>query len=141
MTIGLKINQDGSVLYFNYTQEDFVNRFNRFVNNRGVGQIECFHTLEKENEVYLFYGWTIGYNNYNMYEFHNNTVYGDAFIVSINSDMEVKDVDMDTIEEDCFPTEDLDDTLLEDELELEETDEYDYTSGFLVRDSDIEDSD
>jgi hypothetical protein len=137
MVIGLIIKQNGENEILNFTLQDVTNGFNRFIENCGVGPIECFDMIEEDNGFYLFYGWKCGYNNFNMFEFPRANVYGDAFVIFVNRNREAMDIDTDNFNN-LFECEDLDDTLLEDELE--EENEYNLEDSFIASD-DSEDSD
>lgn len=111
MVIGLKINQSGETELIDYTDN-----FNTFITKRGVGEISCFFTIEADdNKTYLFYGYTLGYNNFNKFEFPTHNVYGDAFILAIQGTKFV-DVDMEIVNG-FFTEEDLNDNLFMDEFE------------------------
>lgn len=135
MVVGLRINQDGTKETFNYTDEDAENCFDRFIDNRGVGNIDYFHIVVGEDELtYIFLGWEIGYSNFNQYEFHTNNVFGDALIIAMDINQEPMDINEDVIDG-FFSTEDLDDFIIGDEIELGGN-VYDFTDGFLVDDED-----
>ena len=151
MTIGLKINVRGETELINYEVKDLLNKFVRFIESRGIGIMECFdfiHDIDIEDGLlYLFYGYTIGYNNFNHYEFPRNNVYGDAFIICINPDRELVDINMDILLN-YLDGEDLDDTIVEDENELYNTSDedtsdsdsdYQLSDSFIAVEDDVED--
>lgn len=68
----------------------------------------------------------------------NELYYGDLIVYSLKDNLTINDYNQ--FLEDIFQFEDLDDTILEDELEVDSDEDYDYNDGFLVRDSDIEEA-
>ena len=126
MTIGLQIFRNGTTDTFVYDEIDFTNGFGRYTESRGVGEIECFYTNEGEDGLlYLFYGWTLGYNNFNQYEFPTENVYGDVFIVAVDRERSFFDIDQEVIDN-FFTVEDLTITSEEEEEEEDEGDLLDF---------------
>lgn len=130
MVSGILINQSGNVENINYEEEDFVNRFDRFIFNRGVGDLICFDDIELNGISILFYGYELGYNNFNMFEFPHINVYGDAIIIGLDENQEFVDIDAATLDE-YLRVDDLDDFIIEDGLDLGEN-EYDYNDPFIA---------
>ena len=133
MTIGLLIKQDGERIAIDYTRIDILHRFTRFTENRGIGRMSVFDEYQVDEIKYTFYGWTNGGCNFNEVDFPSHNVFGDVIIISsINT--QLVDIEGDVIDM-YFFTEDLDDTLLEDELESLDT--YDLDDSFIASDDDF----
>ena len=133
---GLKINQDGTKESISFTERDVLGRFENFVDTRGAGDLGCFDTKIGEDDlIYLFFGFVMGFDNFNLFEFDKHNVYGDAFIIAADREGILKNIDMDCIEN-FFEVIDLDDTDGEDDDYNPNGDTYDYGDEFLTTDED-----
>ncbi len=142
MITGILVKQNGECVTVEYDQDDMRTKFRRLLGNVGFGEMELINSWRTHGTVekfYVLYGWKNGSSNFNQFEFHTHVLYGDALVVSFDTDE--LPVNIETSEfDDRFSSEDLDDMLIDDELEWsqEGMDSYDYGDGFLVRD-DVDD--
>ena len=128
MVKALRINKDGSKDNIEYTDADIINKFNNFIIEKGIGDIACFDMIDLQDGLkYMFMGWELGYNNFNRFEFDKCNPFGDVIIIAMVDD-EVVDVDREFLDNYLSVTINLDDYLIEDELNIESDDTYEYNS-------------
>ena len=99
-----------------------------------VGEYEL---IEKHETLYFdifIYGSKEYEYPFNMYEFALTTPRGAAYVVCRDNAENYVDISIEEFKDFYEECEDLDDTLLNDELDYKEDTEYDYTDGFIVRD-------
>lgn len=109
--------------------------------SKGLGKAKVLHCF-KNSKITLL-GFIEGNERYiNKCELpspiDDELYYGDIIAYIVKENLTVDDYQK--FWDDMFKIEDLDDTILDDELELDEEDDYDFEDGFLVRDSDIEET-
>lgn len=106
---------------------------------KGLGKPEVLHTFTDFNIT------LIGYKNgdekiINKSELpppiDSDLFYGDIIAYSTKQNLTCEDYQ--EFWDNIFQVEDLDDTLLDDELEMDEDDDYDYDDGFVVRDDECD---
>lgn len=133
---GIRISVNGEFNYFMYG--DF-QRLSRYVNNVGGGRFKLLEDFEVNEKEYLVYGYDRG-DNFNQFDLFHTTARGDIIIVA-NQCNAVKQEILDYYEDE----EDLDDTLIADELNLS-VGSYDWEDSFIEDDrhqilDDLESSD
>lgn len=129
------INTYGQI--FNITYTNLFNLKTKFT-KKGSGRPTILH---KWDNGLIILGYKNGKEiNINKHELpppiDTPLFYGDFIVYKEQEDFTNENYEQ--FYNDIFQFEDLDDTILEDELEDFEDDDYDYESGFIVRDSDCD---
>ena len=134
MTLGYRINENGSTEVVNYDLSNMSNRFQHILTNRGVGDISIIESWIIGDKFYIIYSWNVGYNNFNRFDFSYTNAYGDAFIMAIDRNEDIIDI----VESDINNHfQGIDINVSTDNSEEDDSyDSYDYNDGFLVREDD-----
>lgn len=132
----IRVDRLGNAIEINYTT--ISNLKTKFI-CKGKGRPVILHIFKDYDISILGYKQGIE-KNINKTEMpppiDNELYYGDLIVYSLKDNLTIDYYNK--FLEEMFKIEDLDDTILEDELEIDEDESYDYDDGFLVRDSDIE---
>lgn len=126
MTIGLIIKQDAFTNLVKYKQ---LKDFGNFIIDFDTYKI--FEIHEKNNFEYRLYGKMIG-NNFNKFEFQSCNPYGDIVVIKVSLLGQLMDLDLQEFLNYYQEEEDLDNTILNDELQTRD-DEYEI-NDFCVED-------
>ena len=134
MYFAVLINISGEFKNIKYTS--IKNLDTKFL-KKGNGKITILH---KWNDI-IIRGFKNGQeHNINKHELpepiENDIFYGDLIVYKKNKNFKVEDYKQ--FYNNIFEFENLDDTLLDDELEDLSEDTYDYDDGFIVRDSECD---
>ena len=134
----LRINVAGSFDLVEVCLEDVMSRaYQKYIGEKGTGQFKQLEKFYDGNHSYSVYGYDEGYN-FNMFDLACTNATGDIIIACCLNNIPVDIEPCNVIK--FYKGEDLDDTLIEDELEQEYlddklNDEYEY-GDFVVRDDD-----
>ena len=134
----LRINVDGSFDLIEVSLEDSISRsFKKYINERGTGLFKILEKFYDRDHTYSVYGYDLGYN-FNSFDLACTNATGDVLIACCLNNIPV-DIEPSNVIN-FYKGEDLDDTLIQDELEQEYLDDklndsYDY-GDFVIRDDD-----
>ena len=134
----LRIGVNGSFELIDVPLEDAISRsFLKYIKEKGTGLFKQLEKFYEGNHHYTAYGYEEGYN-FNMFDLACTNATGDILITCCLNNIPVDIEPQNVIA--FYKGEDLDDTLIEDELEQEYlddrlNDEYEY-GDFVVRDDD-----
>jgi hypothetical protein len=133
MTLGILVNQNGSVELVEYDSNNCFNSFDEILVNKGFGEISPIELWETETNIFFIYSWVSG-EDFNMFDFTHTNPYGDAIVICINKNTQ-SPIDINIIDfNDRFESIELNSE--DDEPEQEGDDSYDYGDNFLIRDDD-----
>lgn len=122
---GLKINTLGEMeeIHFNTIYDLLGNTITP------IDMIELLETHEiYENLNYWVYGSTSPLYEPNIFNTESRNMFGDILVVVMDKDEKYLDINIDEFLDYYCHIEDLDDIIIEDELDFDESDEYDFGS-------------
>ena len=127
----LKISIDGLFHILDLIEEEDLHDQYDFQGSRCLE----IHELKCGDEICI-YGKDFG-SDFNKYDLQSTVARGSIFITKTDMYGNLKDINETEFLNYYEDSEELDDYIIEDELEISEN-EYDYSDGFLIRDDDIE---
>ncbi len=133
MVVGLRINCDRTFSDFDYTIQDMIDsRLSIFAMERGIGDYNLIEQFTINNKTYLIYGWLNG-RVFNRFDLDTCNPYGDMILMAIDNETRPTDViQLEVLEH--FVSINLDDTLIQDELDLE-IGNYEYNTFVVDEDN------